>query len=32
MPLAVAPADWNAWLDPAHQDAALRGMSGRDVL
>ncbi|QTZ95763.1 SOS response-associated peptidase [Streptomyces auratus] len=21
MPLAVAPADWSAWLDPAHQDA-----------
>ncbi|GAA2307869.1 DUF159 family protein [Streptomyces caniferus] len=20
MPLAVAPADWGAWLDPAHQD------------
>lgn len=20
MPLAVAPADWSAWLDPAHHD------------
>ncbi|BCK73530.1 hypothetical protein Srufu_074830 [Streptomyces libani subsp. rufus] len=21
MPLAIAPADWSAWLDPAHDDA-----------